>query len=118
MLQAHVWTGRALQPAAMAVLEDVATIAVSKVGERNDWYAEASTADAIIVAGETFVTGEVMDLIGPRLRIIARRGIGMAQSRHELARNPYPKSSNVQRFNSDEPDLISDAADHGGRGYL
>jgi len=77
MLQAHVWTGRALQPAAMAVLEDVASIIVSRVGERNDWYAEASTADAIIVAGQTFVTGEVMDRIGPRLRIIARTGIGV-----------------------------------------
>src|SRR5260370_17595473 len=72
MAQAHVWTGRALQPAALAVLEGLATISVSSVGERNDWYAEAATADAIIVAGETFVTNEVMDRIGPRLRIIPR----------------------------------------------
>jgi len=77
MPQAHVWTGRALQPAALAVLEGLATISVSSVGERNDWYAEAATADAIIVAGETFVTNEVMDRIGPRLRIIARTGIGV-----------------------------------------
>jgi D-3-phosphoglycerate dehydrogenase / 2-oxoglutarate reductase len=77
MLQAHVWTGRALQPAALAVLEGLATVFVTSVGERNNWYAEASTADVIIVAGETFVTGEVMDRIGPRLRIIARTGIGV-----------------------------------------
>ncbi len=77
MPQAHVWTGRTLQPAALAVLEGLATVSVSRVGERNDWYAEASLADAIIVAGETFVTGEVMDRIGPRLRIIARTGIGV-----------------------------------------
>jgi D-3-phosphoglycerate dehydrogenase / 2-oxoglutarate reductase len=77
MPQAHVWTGRALQPAALAVLEGLATVSVSSVGERNDWYAEAATADAIIVAGETFVTNEVMDRIGPRLRIIARTGIGV-----------------------------------------
>ncbi len=77
MAQAHVWTGRVLQPAALAVLEGLATISVSSVGERNDWYTEASTADAIIVAGETFVTNEVMDRIGPRLRIIARTGIGV-----------------------------------------
>jgi D-3-phosphoglycerate dehydrogenase / 2-oxoglutarate reductase len=77
MLQAHVWTGRALQPAAIAVLEGLATVSVTSVGERNNWYAEASTADVIIVAGETFVTGEVMDRIGPRLRIIARTGIGV-----------------------------------------
>jgi len=61
----------------MAVLEGLATVSLSRVGERNDWYAEASTADAIIVAGETFVTGEVMDRIGPRLRVIARPGIGV-----------------------------------------
>jgi len=77
MAQAHVWTGSALQPVALAVLEGLATISVSSAGERNDWYAEAATADAIIVAGETFVTNEVMDRIGPRLRIIARTGIGV-----------------------------------------
>ncbi len=77
MQQAHVWTGRALQPEALAVLEGLATISVSSVGERNDWYAEASTADAIIVEGATFVTGEVMDRIGSRLRVIARPGIGV-----------------------------------------
>ena len=77
MQQAHVWTGRALYPEALAVLEGLATISVSSVGERNDWYAEASMADAIIVEGATFVTGEVMDRIGPRLRIIARPGIGV-----------------------------------------
>src|SRR5438477_5820926 len=77
MPQAHIWTSTALPPAAMAVLEGLATVTVSRVGERNDWYAEASTADAIIVGGETFVTGEVMDRLGPRLRIIARTGIGV-----------------------------------------
>jgi len=77
MPQAHIWTGRALQPAALAVLQGLATVAVSKVGERNDWYPEATTADVIIVAGETFITGEVMDRIGSRLRIVARTGIGV-----------------------------------------
>lgn len=77
MPQAQVWTGRALQPPALAVLDGLATVIVTSVGERNDWYAEASTADAIIVSGETFVTGEVMDRIGQHLRIIARTGIGV-----------------------------------------
>ncbi len=77
MAQAHVWTGRDLQPEALQVLEGVASVSVTRVGERNDWYAEAVTADAIIVAGETYVTGEVMDRIGPRLRVIARTGIGV-----------------------------------------
>jgi len=75
--QAHLWTGRELQPAALVVLEGIASVSVTRVGERNNWYTEAVTADAIIVAGETFVTGEVMDRIGPRLRIIARTGIGV-----------------------------------------
>jgi D-3-phosphoglycerate dehydrogenase len=77
MQQAHVWTGRALHPQALAVLEGLATVSVSSVGERNDWYKEASTADAIVIGGATFVTGEAMDRIGPRLRIIARPGIGV-----------------------------------------
>src|SRR5260370_12603851 len=77
MPQAHVWTGRALQPAALAVTEGLATVSATSVGERSDWCPEASMADAIIVAGETFVTGEVMDRLGTRLRIIARAGIGV-----------------------------------------
>jgi D-3-phosphoglycerate dehydrogenase len=77
MQRANVWSGRALHPDALAILERVATVTVSSVGERGDWYAEASTADAIIVDGRTFVTGEVMDRLGPHLRIIARPGIGV-----------------------------------------
>ena len=74
--QAQVWTGRSLQPAALAVLEGLATVTLTTVGERNDWYAEAAEADAILISGETFVTGEVMNRL-PRLRIIARYGIGV-----------------------------------------
>jgi D-3-phosphoglycerate dehydrogenase len=77
MPQAHVWAWRALQPGALAVLEGLASVFVTSVGERNDWYAEASTADGILVSGVAFVTDEVMDRIGPRLRIIARAGIGV-----------------------------------------
>lgn len=78
MSQAHIWTGSKLQPEALAALEGLATVSVSTVGERNDWYTEASIADAIIVVwGNTSVTGEVMDRIGSRLRIIARTGIGV-----------------------------------------
>lgn len=76
MSQAEVWTGVPPKPEARAVLEGLATVTVTRVGERNDWYKEASTATAIIVSGETYVTGEVMDRIGPNLRIIARNGIG------------------------------------------
>ena len=77
MTKAHVWTGRTLQPEAIAILDSLATVSISSVGERNDWCAEASTADVILVAGETYVTGELMDRIGSQLRIIARTGIGV-----------------------------------------
>lgn len=74
---AYIWTGRPLQPAALAVLDGLAEVFVSVAGERGDWYAEATTADAIIVTNETFVTGDVIDRLGARLRIIARTGIGV-----------------------------------------
>lgn len=74
--QAELWAGRPLHRAALAVLAGLATVTVTTVGERNDWCEEAATADAILVSGETFVTGEVMDRL-PRLRVIARTGIGV-----------------------------------------
>jgi D-3-phosphoglycerate dehydrogenase len=64
-------------PEAQAILESVATILVSQVGELNDWYEEAATASVIFVRGTTFITGEVMDRIGAQLRIVARTGIGV-----------------------------------------
>lgn len=77
MAPARIWSGRSLHPTALAALEGVADVFVTKVGERNDWYSEATTVDVIIVAGETFMTGEVMDRIGTHLRVIARTGIGV-----------------------------------------
>jgi D-3-phosphoglycerate dehydrogenase len=77
MEQPLVWSARPLRPEALAVLEGTATVTVSDAGGRNDWYEEASMVDVIIVPGETFVTGAAMDRIGPRLRIIARTGVGV-----------------------------------------
>jgi len=79
MAQAIVWTGRALRPEATAVLDGLATIFTSVVGARGDWPSEAAGvgADVIIMSGSTFVTGAEMDRIGPRLRVIARPGIGV-----------------------------------------
>jgi D-3-phosphoglycerate dehydrogenase / 2-oxoglutarate reductase len=76
-MQATVWSGRKLHPTALATLEGLATIMVTTVGELNAWYAEASTADAILLRGTTHITGEVLDTIGPHLRVIARTGIGV-----------------------------------------
>lgn len=77
MQQARIWTGKALQPEALILLAGIATITVSSTGERGKWYEEAQGSDVIMPSGEPFVTGEVMDRIGPRLRIIARTGIGV-----------------------------------------
>lgn len=76
-LPARVWTGKALHPEAVAALAGLATVTTSTVGERGNWCAEAETADVIIVEGATFVTGDAMDRVGQRLRIIARSGIGV-----------------------------------------
>lgn len=77
MPQRRVWIGDPLTPQALAILETVAEVFVSQVGELNDWYAEAASADAIFLRGNTRFTGEAMDRVGPRLRIIARAGIGV-----------------------------------------
>ncbi len=77
MQQAYIWTGKVLQPEALALLEGIATVTASSIGERGEWYAEAAAADVIMPSGEPFVTDEVMERIGPRLRIIARTGIGV-----------------------------------------
>ncbi len=75
---AQVWTGTKFYPEALSILEPVAAVVVSQVGElKNNWYDEASTANVIFVRGATFVTGEVMDRLGPQLLIVGRTGIGV-----------------------------------------
>lgn len=75
---ALLWTSTPLRSQALAVLEGSATVLVSKLSESTgEWYEEAAAADIIMVRGSTFVTGEVMDRLGSRLRIVARSGIGV-----------------------------------------
>ncbi len=74
---AQIWTGIKFLPEAMAILEPVASVFVSQVGEFNDWYAEAASADVIFVRGMTVVDGDVLDRLGPKLKIVARAGIGV-----------------------------------------
>lgn len=77
MAYAQVWTGNRLLPEAMSILESVATVFVSRVGEFNDWYAEAASAHVIFVRGMTVVDGAVLDRLGTQLRVVARAGIGV-----------------------------------------
>jgi D-3-phosphoglycerate dehydrogenase len=75
---ALLWTSTPLRSQALALLEGSVTVLVSKLGESTgEWYAEAAAADIIMVRGSTFITGEVMDRLGARLRIVARSGIGV-----------------------------------------
>lgn len=75
---ALLWTSTPLRSQALAVLEGSATVLVSKLSESTgEWYEEAAATDIIMVRGSTFVTGEVMDRLGSRLRIVARSGIGV-----------------------------------------
>ena len=77
MARAQVWTGMKFYPQAVSILEPVADIVVSRVGELNDWYAEAATANVIFVRGTTAVTGEVLDRLGSQLLVVGRTGIGV-----------------------------------------
>ena len=77
MSKATVWTHSQFQPAALAYLEPVANIVTSSAKDLDAWYNEATAYDAIIVSGTMVLNGPVMDRIGPRLKVIARTGIGV-----------------------------------------
>lgn len=77
MAQSRVWMGDPLTPQALAILESVASVFISEVGELNDWYEEASSADALFLRGSTRFSGAEMDRVGSRLRVVARSGIGV-----------------------------------------
>jgi D-3-phosphoglycerate dehydrogenase len=77
MSQFRVWTHTTFQPEALAVLEPLATLIVSPRPSDADWFAVASTCDALILDGVTLMDGAAMDQLGPRPRILARTGIGV-----------------------------------------
>jgi D-3-phosphoglycerate dehydrogenase len=72
-----VLTQVALFPQALTVLEPLAEVIVGTVADTDEWYAEAQTYDAMILAGTTVMNGPRLDRIGPRLRALARPGIGV-----------------------------------------
>lgn len=75
-LPARVWMYNHFDSSAIAVLEPLAQLSVSTPQNNADWYAEAANYDALIV-GATWLTAPVMDEIGPKLKVIARTGIGV-----------------------------------------
>jgi phosphoglycerate dehydrogenase-like enzyme len=74
---ARVLTQVPLPPQARAPLELLAEVIVGPVGDTDEWYAEAATYSAMILGGNTVFDGPRMDRIGPRLRAVARPGIGV-----------------------------------------
>src|SRR5262249_4907111 len=73
----RVLTQITLLPQALALLEPVAQLVVGPVSNTAAWYAEGATYDAMIVGGNTVIDGPLLDRIGPRLRLLARPGIGV-----------------------------------------
>jgi D-3-phosphoglycerate dehydrogenase / 2-oxoglutarate reductase len=77
MKHARVWTMAAFYPEALAPLEPLAEVLAGGKSETDEWFAMAATCDALILGGLTVVDGPAMDRIGPRLRVLARTGIGV-----------------------------------------
>ena len=61
---------------ANAELEPWADIVLGPVKDTPGWYEEAATYDAMLI-GSTLMTAQLMDRIGPRLKVIGRVGIGV-----------------------------------------
>lgn len=61
---------------ARAVLEPWSENVIGSIKDTPEWHREAATYDAMII-GSTLMTGQLMDRIGPRLRVIGRTGIGV-----------------------------------------
>jgi D-3-phosphoglycerate dehydrogenase len=75
--RARVLTQIALRAQALALLEPLATVITGIVEDTDAWYAEVATYDVMILAGTTVMNGSLMARIGPRLRVLARPGIGV-----------------------------------------
>lgn len=73
----RVFTFSNFDESARAVLEPWAEIITGSVKDTPEWYQAAATFDAMIINGLTYMTGELMDRIGPRLKVVGRTGIGV-----------------------------------------
>lgn len=61
---------------AQAELLPWADIVLGPVQDTPEWYEQAATFDAMVI-GATLMTPQLMDRIGPRLKVLARTGIGV-----------------------------------------
>jgi D-3-phosphoglycerate dehydrogenase / 2-oxoglutarate reductase len=77
MPKARVWTHAVFEPEVLAVFDNLATVGATPPAEREEWYAEAATCAGLIVSGNHYITGDLMDRVGERLRVVGRPGIGV-----------------------------------------
>jgi D-3-phosphoglycerate dehydrogenase / 2-oxoglutarate reductase len=73
----RVFTFNNFAESARSILEPWAEIIIGPVKDTPEWYQEAATFDAMIINGLTYMNGELMDRIGPRLKVVGRAGIGV-----------------------------------------
>lgn len=74
--RARVWTHGPFDPAALAILEPLAQIVSGGQTVTEAWFVVVSACDALILDGLTLMNGPNMDRLGPRVRVLARTGIG------------------------------------------
>ncbi len=79
MPPARAWTHTTFDDQALAALGPLTTVITTGPARDNEWFAAVATCDALILDGVTLMDGAAMDRIGPRLRIVARTGIGIDQ---------------------------------------
>jgi D-3-phosphoglycerate dehydrogenase len=74
--KARVWIYNQFSPDALTVLEPLATVLVGPYAQNEEWYEKVSTCDALLL-GAQWLTAEVMDKIGTKVKVLARTGIGV-----------------------------------------
>jgi phosphoglycerate dehydrogenase-like enzyme len=72
----RIWTHSPFEPQALAALPPATEVLTGEKPRSDAWFDLASSCDAMIIGGLTVIDGPALDRIGPRLRAVARTGIG------------------------------------------
>ncbi|MDZ4721366.1 MAG: hydroxyacid dehydrogenase [Roseiflexaceae bacterium] len=72
----RIWTHSPFEAQALAALPPATEVVTGAKPRSDAWFAMASGCDAMIIGGQTIIDGPALDRIGPRLRAVARTGIG------------------------------------------
>jgi D-3-phosphoglycerate dehydrogenase len=76
MQPARVWTHTTFDPQALAAFGPQTTVIAGSARDP-EWFGIAATCDALILDGLTVIDTPTIERIGPRLRVVARTGIGI-----------------------------------------